>query len=302
MENNAITTTPSNGFSLSLNPSTPEQTLKLCETLANSKLIPNQFQGKPQDIFIAGMMGTQLKLDVFASMRGIAVINGRPALWGDVMVGICQRHPEFAGTDVRWAGGTEDQPTICEYTVWRNHRGSKCAYHGTFSIEDAKIAGLLNKAGPWTQYPRRMLENRARAFALRNAFADALQGFESSDEVMDLEPREVEHNVVPDPVAPKRRRIKEEAEPTKQEPVEQDATESFSHTDAPAAFNPRSREEFVRIGFDLYKRHGKPVAGKVSEILGRFGIAKMALIKDEDLAAGWDMLDQIIAEFDGVKP
>jgi hypothetical protein len=46
----------------------------------------------------------------------------------------------------------------------------------TFSVADAIRAGLWRKPGPWCDYPRRMLQMRARAFALRDAFPDVLGG------------------------------------------------------------------------------------------------------------------------------
>ncbi len=55
----------------------------------------------------------------------------------------------------------------------------------TFSMTDAKLAGLLGKSGPWTQYPKRMRQMRARAFALRDVFPDVLRGMPVAEEVMD---------------------------------------------------------------------------------------------------------------------
>src|SRR5262249_22277845 len=49
-------------------------------------------------------------------------------------------------------------------------------YTAQFSTADAKAAGLLGKTGPWSQYPARMRQMRARAFALRDQFAGVLKG------------------------------------------------------------------------------------------------------------------------------
>jgi hypothetical protein len=57
--------------------------------------------------------------------------------------------------------------------------------HSSFSVSDAKRAGLWGKQGPWSQYPKRMLQLRARAFALRDAFPDALRGLASAEEEQD---------------------------------------------------------------------------------------------------------------------
>ena len=56
----------------------------------------------------------------------------------------------------------------------------------TFSEEDARRAKLLGKSGPWSQYPERMMQLRARGFALRDAFADVLSGLISGEEAEDI--------------------------------------------------------------------------------------------------------------------
>ena len=53
-------------------------------------------------------------------------------------------------------------------------------------MEDAKRAGLYGKQGPWQQYPKRMLQMRARAWALRDVFPDVLRGVHVAEEAQDL--------------------------------------------------------------------------------------------------------------------
>jgi hypothetical protein len=54
-----------------------------------------------------------------------------------------------------------------------------------FSVTDAKKAQLWGKGGPWSQYARRMLQMRARGFALRDAFPDVLRGLITAEEAQD---------------------------------------------------------------------------------------------------------------------
>ena len=56
-----------------------------------------------------------------------------------------------------------------------------------FSVQDARRAGLWGRPGPWSQYPQRMLQMRARAFALRDAFADVLGGLYLREELEDAD-------------------------------------------------------------------------------------------------------------------
>jgi hypothetical protein len=60
----------------------------------------------------------------------------------------------------------------------------------SFSVEDAKKAGLWGKAGPWQQYPKRMLQMRARGFAVRDAFPDVLRGLITAEEAADIPARD----------------------------------------------------------------------------------------------------------------
>ena len=48
----------------------------------------------------------------------------------------------------------------------------------------AQSANLLNRP-PWKSYPDRMLQMRARGFALRDAFADVIGGLITSEEAED---------------------------------------------------------------------------------------------------------------------
>src|ERR1700676_1181687 len=53
-------------------------------------------------------------------------------------------------------------------------------------MEDAKVAGLWGKRGTWTLYPKRMLQHRARGFAAKDAFPDALYGLMSEGEAVNV--------------------------------------------------------------------------------------------------------------------
>jgi hypothetical protein len=78
-------------------------------------------------------------------------------------------------------GEGDNLTAVCE----AKRRGYPAPTVSRFSMADAKRAGLAGKAGPWSQYPARMLALRARGFALRNAFADALRGLITAEEAQD---------------------------------------------------------------------------------------------------------------------
>jgi hypothetical protein len=123
-------------------------------------------------------MGNELGLKPIQSLQNIAVINGKPCIYGDACMALVKIHPEFE--DVTEHFDEELQAAVCKVK-----RKGQTVHTSIFSIEDAKKAGLWNRQGPWTQYPRRMLQMRARGFALRDAFPDALQGLILAEEAQD---------------------------------------------------------------------------------------------------------------------
>ena len=64
-------------------------------------------------------------------------------------------------------------------------------------MEDAKLAGLTTRSPVWKSYPKRMLQMRARGFALRDQFADALKGLSSAEEVRDYDIKKSSKNITP---------------------------------------------------------------------------------------------------------
>ena len=117
------------------------------------------------------------------SLQNIAVINGRPAVWGDALPGLCKASPVYQDLIEGWE--REDDPDFLIAVCTAKRHGST-PVTARFSVMDAKRAGLWTKAGPWQTYPKRMLQMRARSFALRDAFPDVLKGLISVEEAQDL--------------------------------------------------------------------------------------------------------------------
>ena len=150
-----------------------------CLMLSNSELAPKDYAGKPANCLIAIQMGAELGLSPMQAIQNIAVINGRPSLWGDAMLAVCLPHLDELEESF-------DDATMT--ATCRAKRGKR-AVTNTFSKADADLAGLWGKAGPWKTYPKRMLKTRARGFCLRDACADVLRGIISAEEVSDYEVR-----------------------------------------------------------------------------------------------------------------
>ena len=76
-------------------------------------------------------------------------------------------------------------------------RGYANAERRTFSVADAKRAGLWKKAGPWTQYPDRMLMWRAEGHLFTDVFPDVIGNYPLAEVAADFEPRETTRGETP---------------------------------------------------------------------------------------------------------
>jgi hypothetical protein len=174
----------------SLEPTTIQEAMRFSEILASSTMVPRDFQGKPGNVLVAIQWGREVGLGPLQALQNIAVINGRPSIWGDAALALVRGHPDCVSVQEGAEGEGEARHGWCEVT-----RRGEAPQRRTFSIADAKRAGLWGKSGPWTQYPDRMLQLRARGFAIRDVFPDALRGVLTREEAEDTppEPRHVEN-------------------------------------------------------------------------------------------------------------
>ena len=176
----------------SLTPTTFEGVVQFAKTIATSQMVPANFRGKPDDILVAVQWGNEVGLAPMAALQNIAVINGKPSIYGDGMMAIVSAHPAFGGCEETIEKIDGDLTAICKVT--RVILKKPVVKTFKFSQADAVRAGLWGKQGPWKQYPKRMLQMRARGFALRDAFPDALKGIISKEEAEDVP--EVEMKVI----------------------------------------------------------------------------------------------------------
>jgi len=141
-----------------------------------------------EDIFIKLEYGAELGLAPMQSLQNIAVINGRPALWGDAVPGVVEAsgkqeygYPSKIGQ--RNPDGSYPDTYGYKYTTKRQGRAE---YSYEYTVKDAKQAKLWSKDGTWTFYPDRMLLNRARTFCVRDVYPDILKGIITIDEASDI--------------------------------------------------------------------------------------------------------------------
>lgn len=177
------------GSSTKFEPNSFQELILFSDRLARTNFVPKNYRGKPNDIFCAIQMGAELGLSPMLSLQNIAVINDRPSIYGDAMLAICKASPLCESIE-EYLDGDQSQINTLTAICKVRRRGFKNEITGSFSWKDAEKAGLATKAGAWLSYPKRMLQMRARGFALRDAFPDLLNGLITREEANDYQHEE----------------------------------------------------------------------------------------------------------------
>lgn len=170
---------------ISYNPTNFDQLCQFADKFSRSKLIPSSYQGCPQDIVLCAIAGQELGMSLMQSLQNIAIINGKASIYGDALIAIIRSSDvcEY----IKESFDKETMTATCE----AKRKSQEAPVIFNFSKEDAETASLWNKKGPWTTYPKRMLQMRARGFALRDAFADLLCGMITSEEAQDYPVKDI---------------------------------------------------------------------------------------------------------------
>lgn len=176
-------------------PTDMDQVWRFAQIVAKSGIAPKDMQ-KPETITVAIMHGLEVGLTPLMALQRIAVINGRPSIWGDAAIGLVRASGLCEYVQEMVIGDGDNMVATCR----AKRKGEKDPIERTFSVADAKKASLWGKTGPWQQYPKRMLQMRARAFTLRDLFADVLGGLYIAEELEGLEDDRPMKDVTPRPV------------------------------------------------------------------------------------------------------
>lgn len=156
----------------------------LSQRVMESGLAPKDCKNTA-DAFIRMQMSAELGLSPMQGLQSIAVINGRPSLWGDAVPGLViakgkPDHPplvEQIGTEPK---GNGEFPDDFGYRCTVSRGGNKISC--TFTVADAKRAKLWGK-DTYQQYPKRMLKTKAVVHACKDLFPDVLKGIAVVEEV-----------------------------------------------------------------------------------------------------------------------
>ncbi len=168
-----------------------EEAYRFANAIVASGFAPKGME-KPEAVLVAIQLGAEIGLTPMAALQNTAVINGRPAIYGDAALALVRSSGLLESYKEEEIGETGSDGH--GYRVTAVRKGNQAAIE-TFTVADAKRAKLWGKSGPWSDYPKRMLRFRARGYVLRDLFGDILKGLRTVEEARDIPSEPV--NVTP---------------------------------------------------------------------------------------------------------
>ena len=158
----------------SLEPRSMDDAVRLAQRLHDSHMF--SAYGTPQAVLSTVLLGRELGLPAMAALRSVHVIKGRHSLSAQLMVAIILKSGK--ADYFRLIESTE---MICTYETKRKGRTEPTTH--TFTIDDARTAGLLNDN--WTKMPKPMLRARCSSELARIEYPDLLAGLYTPEELRD---------------------------------------------------------------------------------------------------------------------
>lgn len=134
-----------------------------------------------EQLFVVIEYGAELGLGPFQSTQACSIIAGKPGLTTEAMKALCHASGKVKKLEHELSGEGDTRRA----TVVAERKDSDTKISVSFSIGDAKRAGLPGRNPNWKSYPDRMLCARAYGFACRDAFPDAVFGY-TTEELADM--------------------------------------------------------------------------------------------------------------------
>lgn len=159
--------------------STIDQMFRFARCYLQSGLCPPGFKN-PQSLIIAWTRAKMLGIPLMQALEGMSVIHNRLSLMGDLALALCEKSGKYEDKKVKHEG--KGDSLTCTVEIKRVGRPWKTF---SYSVAEAKEAGIYQQSSTWKGYPKRMTYYRALCFGLRDEFSDVLKGMAITEEVQD---------------------------------------------------------------------------------------------------------------------
>jgi hypothetical protein len=161
---------------------------RLSQAYSGSQIVPQHYQGKPSDCFIACQMAFRLGVDPLAYMQASYIVHGKPGIEAKLAVAMLNTSGKIKGrVSYKLTGRIEDKSRACTATAIDAETGE--AVEATIDWRMVEAEGWLSKSGSkWKTMPDVMFHYRAAVFLIRMFYPEVMMGMQTRDELEDVEP------------------------------------------------------------------------------------------------------------------
>lgn len=148
--------------------------MSAAQRYVDSGLLPDGVK-TPQQALVIMTAGRELGVPATYALRNIHVVKGKPTCSAELMLALVRR--AYGPSAIRVA---KSDNTAC--TVQYREQGWDGVSEYTFSIDDARTAGVLNST-TWKSFPAAMLRARCISAVVRFAFPECISGLYTPEEL-----------------------------------------------------------------------------------------------------------------------
>lgn len=161
------------------------QLLRAAQMLSQTSIIPQSYQNKPQDCFVAIEMANRMGVSPMVVMQNMYVVKGKPSWAGQACTMLINSCGKFKDVKHIYTGEKGKPNRGCYVTATRISDGSQV--DGVeVTMQMAQSEGWTSNS-KWRNMPELMLAYRASAFFARVYCPEAMMGVQTAEEVYDAD-------------------------------------------------------------------------------------------------------------------
>ena len=158
--------------------------LNSARLLADSTIVPKQFQGNPANCFVALGLAKRMGMNPFMVMQNVVIVNGRPSWPSQFIIATINSSGRFDDILKYEIQGSGESLQCRAYTKYNG----ELIYGTTVTMAMAKAEGWLASNGSkWRTMPELMIQYRSATFFGRLFCPDLLNGMYTTEEVEDID-------------------------------------------------------------------------------------------------------------------
>lgn len=179
-ETNAITIdAPATPSPVSTTADTIADHWRWANAYASSSMVPQHFQGKPQDCFVIVQLADELGISAATALQNVSLIGGKPVYSTKFAIALANRAKVFAGP-IRWKVNKGEKPEDLSVTAYAPLNDGDLA-EVTVSMQIARAEGWTRNK-KYQTIPEQMLRWRSAKWLIDLHCPEILLGFDVGGE------------------------------------------------------------------------------------------------------------------------